>query len=663
MAQTGNRNEIRLNMLLGKMALDRMLITPEQLREALAEQARGVARGRKLPRLLGVILAEMKYLTDEQLIELLEQQSALVLEGNSGRRKDKLLGRVLVARRLASQEHVDECLGIQSEAIAACADDVPTMGDLLIMEEHATEEAIRVGVALVHDMTFTCRKCEKVSRFHELDSTKPYCCPACKGAIEPQLPALPPVDPTRVMTVPQEPLAPSDLSTEEFAPSSDGPPERPPDSSRPLELETLGKYRVIRELGRGGMGMVFEALDTQLERKVALKLMFENPHADKEEQLQEEGRFVREGRMAANLKRHPNIVSVYEAGMLDGRYYIAMELIEGKPMSQWRRMGSVTIRQQVRLLRDVSLAVHHAHQNGIFHRDLKPANVLVDGKNKPFVADFGLAKEARRDVGASLTVSGKVLGTPSYMSPEQARGDKRVTRRSDIWSLGVMLYEILTGRVPFKGQSPIEILIKVLKEPVPPPSSVAKSLAKSGIYKSIENVCMKALAKDPRDRYSTAQAFAGDLSKWLKGGDVQVAPPRSRRLPPGVLAGGAVAALLLAAVLLALPSRSEPLRKALARAEASLQAENYAEALKAFQAALELDPNNAKALVGREAARGKMELEAAQAELEESRALIEKLRRGGGKEVAPDVERRLREAEEKARQAEERKRKAGGKIN
>jgi hypothetical protein len=284
----------------------------------------------------------------------------------------------------------------------------------------------------------------------------------------------------------------------------------------------LGKYEIVRELGRGGMGVVYEATDTQLSRKVALKMLLTSPNADAREAGLEEERFLREARLSANLAKHPHIVSVYEAGVIEGRRYLAMELIEGQSFSKWKKAGSVTIRQQVKLLRDVAIAIHHAHQQGTIHRDLKPDNILVDAQNQPHVTDFGLAKSVGQNVQLSLTASGMIMGTPAYMSPEQALGAKSIDHRTDIYALGVMLYETLTGRLPFTGETAIEILMKASKNPVPLPSSVVPPGTNPTLDKTIENICLKALAKHPRDRYATAEALAGDLTRWLKGEEVQV---------------------------------------------------------------------------------------------------------------------------------------------
>lgn len=294
------------------------------------------------------------------------------------------------------------------------------------------------------------------------------------------------------------------------------------ESIKALPMETLGKYKLLSELGRGGMGVVYEAVDTALSRKVALKLMIPGAGTDPAEAALERERFVREARVCANLPRHPFIVSVYDTGVVDGKHYLAMEFISGKPMSSWRRDASLTMPQQVALLKDVLEAMHHAHENGVVHRDLKPQNVLVDEKQKPHVVDFGLAKSVGKGTSLSLTASGTLMGTPNYMSPEQANGEKNIDGRTDVWAAGVMLYEILTGQLPFSGDTAIQLLMNVVNKPLPPPSSVITPGTRRSLDKKIEKICMKALVKERDGRYATAGHFAQDLGKWLKGEEVAV---------------------------------------------------------------------------------------------------------------------------------------------
>jgi hypothetical protein len=296
------------------------------------------------------------------------------------------------------------------------------------------------------------------------------------------------------------------------------------------------------------MGVVYEAEDTELGRRVALKMLLGNPGRDPEETRPEQERFLREGQLHKSLPPHPGIVPVLEAGVIEGRRYLAMELIDGVPLGQWTRHGSVTVRQRVALLRDVALAVHHAHRHGILHRDLKPENILVDRTQQARITDFGLARMIGAEPLPLASGTGALLGTPAYMSPEQIRGGRAVDARSDVYALGVMLYEILTGRRPFTGESPYEIMMKTVNEEVVPPSKVTSIQINPVLYRNLESICLVALSKDSRDRYPDAEAFARDLSRWLKGEDVRIVLPRrwrvwrAKRLVP-ILAGG----LLLAA--------------------------------------------------------------------------------------------------------------------
>jgi serine/threonine protein kinase/WD40 repeat protein len=373
----------------------------------------------------------------------------------------------------------------------------------------------------------------------------------------------------------------------------------------------VGKYRIVRELGRGGMGVVYEAEDQELSRRVALKMLLGSFHADPQETALEEERFIRESRLSANLPKHPHLVGVYEAGSSGGRRFIAMEFIEGKQFSDWRAKGSVTIRHQVTVLRDVAMAIEHAHKHGVIHRDLKPQNILVDSRNQPHVTDFGLAKGSSRKATLSLTASGLVMGTPAYMAPEQAEGKKDVDKRADIWALGVMLYEILTGRLPFIGQTPIEILMKTVNDPVPLPSSFFPRGAHATLDRTIENVCLKALAKQPKDRYPSAKAFADDLSGWLKGRKVEVAAPR-KKVPSSWIIGGAVAAAVLVAAIAFAALSDSPSDRAARAEEYNLQGRRhlvnrrYSDAIFAFGRALEEDPDNRQAKAGKKEAEEKL---------------------------------------------------------
>jgi serine/threonine protein kinase len=376
-------------------------------------------------------------------------------------------------------------------------------------------------------------------------------------------------------------------------------------------LKRLGKYVIVRELGRGGMGVVYEAEDSELGRRVALKTLLGSLHSDPQEAALEEERFIREARLSANLPKHPQIIGVYEAGILDGRRFIAMEYVEAKQFADWRRQGSITLRQQITVLRDTAMAVEHAHRHGIIHRDLKPANILVDRKNHPHVADFGLAKRTNQTTALSLTTSGMVMGTPAYMSPEQAQGGMVIDHRADLWALGVMLYEILTGRVPFDADSPVKILVKTVNDPVPAPSTVIRGPS-AALDAGIEAICMKALAKEARRRYPSARAFADDLGRWLRGERVSVLLKPKRSIRPVWIAGGAAAVVIagLAAWFALTPSAeersAERTQEFIQQGRRLVKEGRYSDAIVKFGQALAEDPTNRDAATGKKDAENRL---------------------------------------------------------
>lgn len=264
-----------------------------------------------------------------------------------------------------------------------------------------------------------------------------------------------------------------------------------------------GRYRIVRKLGSGGMATVYLAEDQELGRRVAIKILNER-HANDEQFVE---RFRREAKNAAGLS-HPNIVSIYDRGEAEGTYYIAMEHLDGRNLKELiAARGPAPVHIAVEVGRQVLAALAHAHKNGIVHRDIKPHNVMVDGDRRVKVTDFGIAR-----AGASqMTEAGSIVGTAQYLSPEQARGSQ-VDPRSDLYSVGVVLYELLTGKVPFTGDSPVEIAMRHLSDTPPPPSEV-----KDGIPHELDMVVMRALAKDPETRYQSAEEMNADLERVARG--------------------------------------------------------------------------------------------------------------------------------------------------
>ena len=289
-------------------------------------------------------------------------------------------------------------------------------------------------------------------------------------------------------------------------------------------LPPVAHYDLVREVGRGGMGVVYEATDRTTGARVALKMIAVRDRPDIRE------RFLREARAAARLD-HENIVQVFESGEDDGRLYIALEFVNGDPLeSRIRRLhagdGGETLAGLVDALRQAALGLDAAHKAGIIHRDVKPANILVDRAGRAVIGDFGLARDERpgSSPDARLTADGAILGTPGYLSPEQALG-RPTTAATDIYSLGATLYEILTGRLPHQGGALAEMLHRIVSEEPPRPSAVSKV----AVPRELEAVCLKALERDPARRYAAAGAFAEDLRRWLAGTPVTARPPAAAR--------------------------------------------------------------------------------------------------------------------------------------
>jgi serine/threonine protein kinase len=278
----------------------------------------------------------------------------------------------------------------------------------------------------------------------------------------------------------------------------------PPAAAEPADGAALprdfGRYRLEKLLGRGGMGAVYLAHDSALRRPVAIKVPFLSGPSSADGRA----RFLREARAAAALA-HPNICPVYDVGEVDGEPYLALAFIAGKPLShKIDAAHPFDPPEAAALVRKVALALHEAHEQGVIHRDLKPANIMIDGRGEPIVMDFGLA---RRADATQLTQQGEVMGTPAFMPPEQLTGDLAVVGpASDVYSLGVVLYQLLTGALPFQGDLLALVSQVTLDDPAPPSSS------RPGLDPRFDAVCLKALAKRPADRWASMREFGGALA-------------------------------------------------------------------------------------------------------------------------------------------------------
>jgi tRNA A-37 threonylcarbamoyl transferase component Bud32 len=328
------------------------------------------------------------------------------------------------------------------------------------------------------------------------------------------------------------------------------------------KVRYFGDYELIEEIARGGMGIVYKARQVTLNRLVALKMILSGQLAS-ESEVQ---RFRTEAEAAAQLD-HPNIVPIYEVGEHEGQHYFSMKFVEGDNLAQTLAGKPMPAPRAAKLLATIARAVHYAHQRGILHRDIKPTNILIDPRGEPQLTDFGLARLVEKD--SSLTQSLAILGSANYMSPEQASGHARqLTTATDVYGLGAVLYETLTGRPPFQAETFVTTLRQVVeRDPVSPGKVIREGALKSQVAnrrsqidRDLETICLKCLNKDPLQRYGSAEALAVDLEHWLAREPI-VARPISRtakmwrwcRRKPALAVLAASTAILLLAITIGSP--------------------------------------------------------------------------------------------------------------
>ncbi len=489
-----------LELLLGKICVEKGLLTQQQLRECL--------EAADAP--LSEFLVRQGRVPGERMEALRRDASRLFgrNEYHLVRKDDELLGQILVRRGHVTAEQLRKALDAQKNE-SRPGGRVTRIGEFLIRDGavrySAIEEALREQGRLIWRDCSVCGMSYGIPRF---DPTKIYLCRKCGGTVS----------------------APAEVS--------DGPEEVRSALKNPKQR--LGKYVLVQEAGRGGMGVVYKAWDSALRRWVAIKLLTSPGDSD------DLTRFQREAQTAAALK-HPNIVAIHEVGHLDGRYFIAMEYVDGPTLARRR----LPVRRAAEAMLDVARALEYAHSKGIVHRDLKPQNVMLDGEGTPHVMDFGLAKNVRAE--SQLTVSGTIVGTPSYMAPEQALGKIHIIdRRTDVYGLGAVLYEVLTGRAPFQGGSPLETLGQVVDAEVRPPSSINRA-----VPEEVDTIVLRCLEKEKARRYPSARLLAEDLDRWLKGEPiaarrssiVQRLGRQAARNKPLLAAAAAIAAALAVVLL------------------------------------------------------------------------------------------------------------------
>jgi predicted Ser/Thr protein kinase/tetratricopeptide (TPR) repeat protein len=542
--------------LVGKLALQKGIVSAAQLKECLAEQAALQKAGQKRP--LGVIMVGRGLMTDEDLLTLLEEQRKVLAERSNYAqiaKEDFLFGQILLKQGVATSDEINQALRLQAEAAERGEMNVPRLGQILIQMGVTQEKAIQQTLKLQYKTLYECPGCTLKYNLVQADPGKQYRCKKCDAILAPKPPG-------------------TGIKADESAyglnleVASDLPPEVAQADLDPSNQ--FGKYILVRELGKGGAGVVHLAYQKELKRFVALKLL----RGDDSEM---EGRFVHEAQIAARL-RHPNIAAVYEIGKHLNVSYIALEYIDGVSLDQ---RGRLPLRQACQILRDVAIAIQAAHQMNIIHRDLKPQNILLDRNDRPYVSDFGLARELR---SRDMTEKGIVVGTPAYMSVEQAVGDRDLDGRTDVASLGAVMYEILTARQPYRGATQIDIALAVINQTPVPPRHLLPD-----IPVALEAICLKAMAKLRENRYPTAGAFAEDLQRWLEGEPVSARPSgrvvstvrrlSKHRTMPWIAAAAAAAALLVSLVV-AFVRRESDVRNRLIAAQSLEVGGRFEEALR-----------------------------------------------------------------------------------
>ncbi len=570
--------------LFGRIAVARGFATQEQIHRALRRQ-----EAESPPPPLGVVLVEEGVLTHEQVLTLLADQGAAleVLDPHTGRRREAWrLGDRALQRGLLTVEQLNRALREQARREEARGTGI-LLGEILVDQGVMSRDDLQ---RILAEQEGVVRVAGSPAPGGNRTAPAPTEAGHFPGGMKtPGAGGGPPVSTDRnpIPTVAGNGRQES-ADSAHFPPAAEGPgraagttaprsaptegePTRPPDPPAaeggvPAETVLLpeqvvpaafstgrrvGKYELVQELGRGGGGVVYKAYHSELRAHFALKVLLSGDYADDGERA----RFRLEAQAAARL-RHPGIVRVHDLGIEEGRAYFVMEYIEGISLDKLID-GSPTkgwpVADAIRMVREAAEAIQAAHDEGVIHRDLKPANLIRDASGRVRVSDFGLAKIRDRSAPAApATRSGTLMGTPQYMSPEQADGRVReVDERSDVYQLGAILYELLTGRPPYQGSSVMEVILRIAREDPPPPR-----VWNSRLPPEAEAICWKALAREKGRRYASARELAEDCARFLAGEEVRARPEsrpqrvlRWARLRRWRVAGAAavVVALLFAA--------------------------------------------------------------------------------------------------------------------
>jgi predicted Ser/Thr protein kinase len=460
------------DVILGIVCVERGWLSPEMLddcrRESAALLRDSPAPGSTSP--LSRVLVQRRLIPEDELLAIRAEISKALWRGTDfplDREEDLELCQFLRDAGQLSKEHLEEALALQKDLEQRGV--LLRLGEILLEKGFVTFSALQASdhARRIPGTPVTCRSCKTTSAVVGYDPGRVYLCKACTGELIPTA--------ALVSEPPPEAVQPGTQAESEF-----------------------GRYGSPVEIGRGGMGVVYKAWDEIHDRWVALKVIKDTGH------LEELTRFRREVEIAHAL-HHPNIVALFEVTQVGSKHLIAMEYVDGETLAG-KRLNPNRAAEIVAL---VARAVQYAHSRGIVHRDIKPQNIMIDRSGKPYLMDFGLAKSLERP--SSITSVGTAMGTPYYMAPEQAIGrTSRVDRRSDVYSLGAVLYDLVTGRPPFRGANPLDTLSKVVYENVAPPTVVNPD-----VPGALERIILRCMEKDKNSRYQTARHLAEDLERFL----------------------------------------------------------------------------------------------------------------------------------------------------
>ena len=474
-------------ILFGKIALAKRFVTKEQLAECVKLQSGG--RKEKI----GALLFEKGHISEENLRKTMDLQNKRLRRKHATLkvpRKEVLFGRLAVKLGLATKEQVHEA--IREQAIMHEMGKKHRLGQIMIMKGYLTMLQVEMLLQCQNKKILQCPRCStqfNVEGF--LPGMKIECRKCGEGMLE---------EPRK--------LESSEVAEQEHKSTAIG--------------HRIGEYELIEEISRGGMGIVYKAKRKDFKRTVALKMLLD----EKRSSENEVERFQHEAESIARLS-HPNIVAIYDLNECGGQYFFVMEFVEGESLEDLLIRSKPNVKKSLEFVLTIAKALQYAHENGIYHRDVKPSNILMEkGTGRMVLTDFGLA--VKEEQSRRLTRSGFAMGTPAYMAPEQCQAQASPSAfdaRTDIYQLGTVLYEMLTGDPPFDSPQPIEILLKKISEDAPEPRLINRD-----VPLAVQEICMRCIERDKSLRYQSCGELAADIEKYLEEGEEHMLDTRSPSL-------------------------------------------------------------------------------------------------------------------------------------